>query len=78
MKTYLEKLEESLTFFSYVSTAGDNSMACASAELVLKEKAPESMTPKERQLAIELCYKVGDYSLLKMLHQLDNIDTTID
>ena len=76
MKTYLEELEESMTMFGYASTAGDYNMACTHASWLLEQKPPKSMTPEERQLAIELCYKVGNHSLLKVLLQLNNSDTT--
>ena len=75
-RTYLEELEESMSLFRHVSYAGDYKAAKSNAEWVLEQKHPKSMTPEERRLAIELCYKVSNYSLLKELRQLDNNDTT--
>ena len=57
---------------AYASTAGDHNTVSANAQWLLEQKAPEDMTPKERRLAVDLCCIADNYSLLKVLRQLDD------
>ena len=71
-RTYLEEMEEILKMNAYASTAGDHNTVSANAQWLLEQKAPEDMTPKERRLAVDLCCIADNYSLLKVLRQLDD------
>ncbi len=69
----LNELKDAEKYLSYASAAGDYSQAFTAAYYVLGKINPQTyLTPQERQIAISLAYKVGDYNLATMLHQQEN------
>ena len=66
----IAELERAIIYFSYASTAADHTHAVDYGEAVLSELPPlASLTPQERELALELAYKTGNYSLIKKFRQ---------